>query len=72
MPRRAKRSDASHDALKPLQELKGVQATPAGKAGRYIAMDGLYLLGFGPRAPAAARDLMATAYPDLATPAATR
>ena len=32
-------------------------------------MDGLYLLGFGPRAPAAARELMANLYPDLAGPA---
>ena len=29
-------------------------------------MDGLYLLGFGPRAPAAARDLMSKLYPELA------
>jgi iron complex transport system substrate-binding protein len=28
-------------------------------------MDGLYLLGFGPRAPAAARELMQTLYPEL-------
>ena len=28
-------------------------------------MDGLYLLGFGPRAPAAARELMGQLYPDL-------
>jgi iron complex transport system substrate-binding protein len=27
-------------------------------------MDSLYLLGFGPRTPAAARDLMAALHPD--------
>ena len=27
-------------------------------------MDGLYLLGFGPRTPNAARDLMAELYPE--------
>jgi len=28
-------------------------------------MDALYLLGFGPRAPRAARELMGRMYPDL-------
>jgi iron complex transport system substrate-binding protein len=28
-------------------------------------MDGSYLLGFGPRTPAALRDLVAQLYPDL-------
>ena len=32
--------------------------TPAGAQGRLVAMDGLYLLGFGPRTPQAATDLM--------------
>lgn len=32
--------------------------TPAGRNGRLITMNGLYLLGFGPRTPEAARDLM--------------
>lgn len=32
--------------------------TPAAQGGRVVRMDGLYLLGFGPRTPAAARDLM--------------
>jgi iron complex transport system substrate-binding protein len=36
----------------------GIAATRAGRDGRIIEMDGLYLLGFGPRAPAAATDLM--------------
>jgi iron complex transport system substrate-binding protein len=53
-----------HD-LSQLFALTGVQSTPAGKAKRIVMMDGLYLLGFGPRAPAAARDLMHTFYPEL-------
>ena len=31
-------------------------------------VDGLYTLGFGPRAPAAARDLMAKFYPGVIGP----
>ena len=42
------------------------QSTPAGASKRIVIMDGLYLLGFGPRAPAAARELMGQLYPDLA------
>jgi len=38
--------------------------TPAAKQKALIRMDGLYLLGFGPRTPNAARDLMAELYPD--------
>ncbi|WP_186418563.1 ABC transporter substrate-binding protein [Bosea sp. CS1GBMeth4] len=38
--------------------------TPAAKRGALIRMDGLYLLGFGPRTPNAARDLMAELYPE--------
>ena len=37
---------------------------PANKA--FISMEGLYLLGFGPRTAAAARDLSAKLYPSLA------
>ena len=54
-----------HDLAK-LFALKGIQSTPAGAAKRIIMVEGLYSLGFGPRAPAAARDLMAQFYPDLA------
>lgn len=35
----------------------GLDLTPAGKAGRIVAMDDLYLLGFGPRLGEAVRDL---------------
>jgi iron complex transport system substrate-binding protein len=37
-------------------------ATPAARTRALVTMDGLYLLGFGPRAPAAARDLMTAVY----------
>lgn len=40
-------------------------ATPAGAGRRFIAMDALYLLGFGPRTARAARDLAAKLYPDF-------
>lgn len=44
-------------------------ATPAGEHGRIVVMDGLYLLGFGPRTAHAARDLAAALYPELRLPA---
>ncbi|MDX3805553.1 heme/hemin ABC transporter substrate-binding protein [Bosea thiooxidans] len=42
--------------------------TPAAATKRLVHMDGLYLLGFGPRTPMAARDLMAAIYPEAAIP----
>ncbi|KMO38056.1 heme/hemin ABC transporter substrate-binding protein [Methylobacterium aquaticum] len=39
--------------------------TPAAARRALVAMDGLTLLGFGPRTPDAARDLMQAIYPDL-------
>ena len=62
--RRTSSNDA-HDTAE-LLALKGVQSTPAGAAKRTIMMDALYLLGFGPRAPRAARELMVKFYPELA------
>jgi iron complex transport system substrate-binding protein len=62
--RRSGANDA-HD-VEQLFALKGIESTPAGANRRLIMMDGLFLLGFGPRAPAAARELMAKLYPDLA------
>lgn len=44
--------------------------TPAAAKKSFVAMDGLYLLGFGPRTAAAARDLAVSLYPDLAQKAA--
>lgn len=37
---------------------------PAAKARALVSMDGLYLLGFGPRAPEAALDLMMAVHPE--------
>ena len=45
--------------------------TPAAAKKSFVAMDGLYLLGFGPRTAAAARDLALSLYPDLNDKAAT-
>lgn len=39
-----------------------IKITPAGIKGNILAMDGLYLLGLGPRTPAAARELMSLLY----------
>jgi iron complex transport system substrate-binding protein len=39
-------------------------ATPAARDRRLISMDGAYLLAFGPRSPAAARDLAHALHPD--------
>lgn len=40
--------------------------TPAARTKAFVAMDGLYLLGFGPRTAAAAHDLAAKLYPATA------
>lgn len=42
-----------------------LEATPAGKTGRLVAMDGLLLLGFGPRTPKAASKLADALHPAL-------
>jgi iron complex transport system substrate-binding protein len=39
--------------------------TPAAKANAFVSMEGLYLLGFGPRTAQAARDLAVALYPSL-------
>lgn len=39
--------------------------TPAGRDGQLVVMNGLYLLGFGPRTADAARELMARLYPGM-------
>lgn len=49
--------------------LPAFSATPAAGRRNLIAMDGLYLLGFGPRMPAAIADLMGRLYPETASPA---
>jgi iron complex transport system substrate-binding protein len=48
--------------------LPAFAATPAAAKRALIAMDGLYLLGFGLRAPGAVRELMAALYPGLTLP----
>jgi len=45
--------------------------TPAAERKALLRMDGLYLLGFGPRTPDAARDLMAELYPEAGIAALT-
>jgi len=42
--------------------------TPAAGHKTFVSMDGLYLLGFGPRSARAARDLAAALYPALSGP----
>lgn len=46
--------------------LAGLAGTPAGRAGRVVVMDALKLLGFGPRTPAAVRELAMALHPDQA------
>jgi len=45
-----------------------IRSTPAGRNRKLIAMDGLYLLGFGPRTPAVVRELARRLHPKLALP----
>jgi iron complex transport system substrate-binding protein len=45
-----------------------VAQTPAGRHKRIVAMESLLLLGFGPRAPQAIRDLAAALHPGAAIP----
>ncbi|NTJ43153.1 ABC transporter substrate-binding protein [Agrobacterium larrymoorei] len=44
------------------------QSTPAAASKSLISMDGLYLIGFGPRTPAAGRELAARLYPETIKP----
>ena len=43
----------------------GFAMTPAAEHKMFVSMDGAYLLGFGPRAARAARDLATKLYPDV-------
>jgi len=45
-----------------------IAATKAGRDGRLVALDGLLLLGFGPRTPEAIRALAGTLHPGLVLP----
>ncbi len=44
--------------------LPEIAPTPAGQAGRLVTMDGLKLLGFGPRTPEAVRELAGELHPE--------
>jgi len=46
--------------------LSPIDQTPAGRHGRVLAMDALYLLGFGPRSPEAVMDLARGLHPEMA------
>lgn len=50
----------------PVTSVAALASSPAVMENRIVQMNGLYLLGFGPRCAAAARDLMAKLYPELA------
>jgi iron complex transport system substrate-binding protein len=50
--------------VKALLGLPGVALTPAGREARVVAMDDLYLLGFGPRLGQAVQDLARRLHPD--------
>jgi iron complex transport system substrate-binding protein len=58
------RGDGDHHGAGQVLALPGLSQTVAAKTKNLIEMDGLYLLGFGPRAPSAARDLMKALYAD--------
>lgn len=48
--------------------LPAFQSTPAAASKTLISMDGLYLIGFGPRTPAAGRELATKLYPEVVKP----
>jgi iron complex transport system substrate-binding protein len=48
--------------------LPAFQSTPAAASKSLISMDGLYLIGFGPRTPAAGRELASKLYPEIVKP----
>jgi len=59
-----KRAGLDHDASTIFAHA-AFRETPAAKQGRFFAMDGLYMLGFGPRTARAARDLSRSLYPKM-------
>lgn len=48
-----------------LMSIPGMELTTAGRTRSFVEMDSLFLLGFGPRAPIAASQLMAALYPQM-------
>ncbi|MFT3732539.1 MAG: ABC transporter substrate-binding protein [Hyphomicrobium sp.] len=66
-----RRGESDPHKVKEALKLPGLSQSPAAKTNSVIEMDGLYLLGFGPRAPSAARDLMNAIYAEGGHAAAT-
>lgn len=62
------RGEGPTPALDEVLSVPALAATPAGTERRVVTMDGIYLLGFGPRTGRAARDLAAAFYPSLDLP----
>jgi iron complex transport system substrate-binding protein len=63
-------TDASLELLGGLETFRasaGVAQTPAAQAGRIVAMEDLYLLGFGPRTGRAIADLALLLHPELSS-----
>ena len=58
-------SRGDHAAQQDVFALPAFSGTPAAAHKALVVMDGLYLLGFGPRTPDAARELMTRLYPAL-------
>jgi len=60
-----RRTFARYGNKEKLLSLPELAATPAAAAGRLLVFDGLYLVGFGPRTVAAARELATHFHPDF-------
>ena len=60
-----RRTFARYGSKEKLLSLPELATTPAAAAGRLLVFDGLYLVGFGPRAGAAMRELATHFHPDL-------
>lgn len=58
------RGDTAHSVGEAIFDDPAIAQTPAGKARRLVTMDGLYLLGFGPRTAHAAAALAEKLHPD--------
>ncbi len=63
---------AMHMSAEQAFAVPALQATPAAANKSFIAMDGLYLLGLGPRTPEAAHDLAAKLYPETVKPGTSK
>lgn len=59
---------ATHIKAEEAFAMPSLQSSPAAAANAFVAMDGLYLLGLGPRTPESARELAARLYPDAIKP----